>query len=109
MNAPLDYYRLIKDMDCMSCGTYGTHENPIEAAHIVSVLSNKTGDLWPRSHKGAASWGAIPLCKNCHALLHFEGNERVWLTENVGQYKAQGRIIRTLIDIIEKLTEETDA
>lgn len=30
------------------------------------LLSSKTGDVLPRSHKGRAAWSCIPLCKQCH-------------------------------------------
>jgi 5-methylcytosine-specific restriction endonuclease McrA len=44
--------------------------NPIEAAHFRLVVSEKTGDVLPRSHKTEAAWGAVPLCKACHLRQH---------------------------------------
>ena len=108
MNPPRSYYRIIKDQRCMCCGDYGTHGNPIEAAHIESVLSQKTNMMMPRSHKGPAGWGAIPLCKRCHGLQHYEGDEKGWLSTNVGRERAQGKIIANLIEYIERKENDSE-
>ena len=95
---PPDYYQMIKKDRCLCCGHYGSLSNPIEAAHIETVLSPKTGDIMPRSHKGPSAWSAIPLCQSCHELQHQNGPEAAWLTDNVGRYKAQGKVISQLLD-----------
>lgn len=40
------------------------------------LLSSKTGDVLPRSHKGRAAWGCIPLCKECHLRQHEIGEQQ---------------------------------
>lgn len=64
------WYGFVKFQPCMACGTRGNTGNPIEAAHFQLVVSGKTGDLLPRSHKTEAAWGAVPLCKECHTRQH---------------------------------------
>jgi len=41
-----------------------------------ALLSSKTGDVLPRSHKGRAAWGCIPLCKECHLQQHEIGEQQ---------------------------------
>jgi len=64
------WYGYIKFQNCFSCGARGDGGNPIEAAHFRLVISGKTGDLLPRSHKTEAAWGAVPLCRACHLRQH---------------------------------------
>jgi hypothetical protein len=70
------FYGFVKSQKCCNCGKYGTHADPIEAAHVRSIVSGKTGELLPRSHKGEAAWGVVALCKPCHAILHSVGEEK---------------------------------
>jgi len=57
-----EFYKWIKWMPCAACGA----PPPCDAAHVRSIRSDKTGRLLPRSHKGRAAWGVIPLCRECH-------------------------------------------
>ena len=61
-----EWYGFVKWQPCAACGAYP----PTEAAHVRVLRSDKTGDLLPRSHKGRAAWGCVPLCKECHLKQH---------------------------------------
>jgi len=70
------WYVFVKFQPCVACGARGSSVLPIEAAHVRIVVSSKTGDLLPRSHKGRAAWGCVPLCKRCHLRQHEVGERR---------------------------------
>ena len=62
------WYEFVHSLPCAACGAHG-----VEAAHMRVILSSKTGDRLPRSHKGRAAWGCLPLCKPCHLEQHTIG------------------------------------
>lgn len=68
----MDWYHFTKSQECAACGAYP----PTEAAHVRVMLSDKTGEVLGRSHKGRAAYGCIPLCKECHATQHEWGEAR---------------------------------
>ena len=68
-------------------------DNPIEAAHVLTVVSKKSRSVMPRSHKGLAAWGCVPLCRSCHLELHEVGEDAFF--EILG--KPRGAIWGTLL------------
>jgi hypothetical protein len=70
------WYGFVKSRPCLACGARGSGLLPVEAAHVRVVVSFKTGDLLPRSHKGRAAWGCVPLCRRCHLEQHEVGERR---------------------------------
>ena len=81
------FYGYVKRQRCAACGHHGTEGDPVEACHLRSMVSPKTGDLLPRSHKGLASWGCLPLCKSCHGE-QTGSHEGRWIEEHVGPERA---------------------
>lgn len=67
------WYGFLKEQPCIACGARRTFDTNIVAAHIEVVLSHKSDLIMPRSHKGRAAWGAVPLCEPCHLEQHDEG------------------------------------
>jgi hypothetical protein len=93
------WYRFVKTRRCSACGAWP----PVEAAHVRVLLSDKTGVRLPRSHKGRAAWGCIPLCKECHLRQH-EMGEEAFREENEMDYAA---IVATnlVAHLVEGVTE----
>lgn len=77
---PREYYGWIKARTCCICGGYGTHADPIEAAHFVGLLHPKTMKPAKRSHKGIAGWAAVPMHRSCHG--EFDGTGQSFAREN---------------------------
>jgi hypothetical protein len=49
---------------CMACGSYGSPENPIEAAHDIALdMTEGQQASFEESEKG------VPLCRKCHRQL----------------------------------------
>jgi hypothetical protein len=67
------WYGFVRSQRCWACGSWPSGSVPVEAAHWRLVVSGKTGDLLPRSHRGLAAWGCIPLCRGCHLEQHRVG------------------------------------
>lgn len=83
------WYGFIKTRTCAACGA----QPPCDAAHVRVLRSGKTGMLLPRSHKGRAAWGCIPLCKECHLDQHDMG-EAAFAADRELNY---GQIVATLL------------
>lgn len=84
---PSEWYEFIKQHECIACGWWGTHDNPIEAAHFEGVIHPRTKQPAKRSHKGIAGWACVPLCRTCH--LEMDG----WEEHSV----AKGMLYRGLL------------
>lgn len=96
------FYQVVASYPCLRCGKPG----PSEVAHIQAVASTRTkGAFLPRSHQGAAAFGAIPLCPDCHRhagdAIH-AGRERDWLEEHIpgGRAYAVGFALRCLVEVV---------
>jgi hypothetical protein len=89
------WYPFVKSQPCAACGKHGTHDDPIEAAHIRVLTSPKTGALLPRSHNGLAAYGCLPLHRSEHLALGATSETR-WLRDHVGQARAFS-VVATLI------------
>ena len=83
------WYRFVKTRRCQACGA----QPPCDAAHVRVLRSGKTGALLPRSHKGRAAWGCIPLCRDCHTMQHGMG-EAAFAAEFELNY---GQIVATML------------
>lgn len=70
------YLRWLKTQRCAACQKHGTHANPIEAAHVRGIYSERLRDLSHRSHKGLQGWAALPLCRECHQTQHGTSERR---------------------------------
>jgi 5-methylcytosine-specific restriction endonuclease McrA len=84
-----DYYRFVKTRPCSACGKHG----PCDAAHVRVLRSAKTGALLPRSHKGRAAWGCIPLCRDCHNAQHEMGEAQFAVDRELNY----GQLVATLL------------
>jgi hypothetical protein len=69
------WYGFLRGLACVGCGSWGLVGCPVEVAHVRVVVSGKSGLVLGRSHKGLAAWGAVPLCRECHLVLHRVGED----------------------------------
>ncbi len=91
------HYEIVRGRDCLACGRYGTHDNPIEAAHL-RVIPGKTGQPL-RSHSGIYAYACIPLCRECHQEQH-KADEWQWIAERVGWRLVAGEMARNLAEVL---------
>ena len=89
------WYGYIKDQPCAACGQWGSTSDPIEVAHIRCLISEKTNQPLPRSHKGFAAYSCLPLHRSEHLQLHERG-EKPWLDQHIGLERAFS-LVATLI------------
>lgn len=98
------FYQVVASYPCLRCGA----SPPSEVAHIQAVASTRVvGNFLPRSHRGMAAYGAIPLCPSCHRhaqdSIH-ASKEAEWLEENIpgGRAYAIGFALRCLVEALEE-------
>jgi hypothetical protein len=103
------YWVWLKTLPCAACNKHGLHTNPIEAAHVRGIYSERLRSLSHRSHLGLQGWAALPLCKACHTSLHEWGEQR-FLETRVGHPHARitTNVLRFLLeeDVMEEERDE---
>jgi 5-methylcytosine-specific restriction endonuclease McrA len=62
-----DFLEAIKELQCLACGTH-----PPNDAHHIKTRGSGGGD----DH-----WNLMPLCRNCHTVIHKMG-----LTQFIGNF-----------------------
>lgn len=72
------------DMACRVCGAENTHNNRLEANHIIPVRDIENPELLFDIHNG------ITLCRKCHLKIHF--HEKEYEIEFRNLIKARGSV-----------------